>query len=121
MFVIRFYLLGGRGCRAESVRPIALVSVKRRGKGSRRRKAWLRKNHVRKLCKNVATCKRALTTVNHAGSKKTSCPQAMRNKCLLFGQPCLSHSFIQPKLIKTELVEEIIKIISMRGKRDGCP
>lgn len=121
MFVIRFYHLGGRGCRAESVRPTVLVSAKRRGKGRRRRKAWLRKNHVRKLCKKVATCKRALTTVNHAGSKKTSCPQAMRNKCLLFGQPCLSHSFIEPKLIKTELVEEIIKIISMRGKRDGCP
>lgn len=118
-----FLHLGGRGRRTESLRPtvVPLVSVKMQGKGRRgRRRRRLRKSHVRKLFKMVDTSKRTHTRINQAGCQETCCLQAMRNKCLLFEQLFPWCSVMDPKLIKTEPVEEIERVISMKGKKDGC-
>lgn len=112
--------LGGRVRKAESLRPTApLVLVKRWGKGRRgRRSARLRKSPVRKLCKTVeGPLVRGPTPES---TMLAASPQAMSNKCLLFEQPYLWCSVMEPTLIETELVvEEMVKVIRMRGKRDG--
>lgn len=91
-----------------------------KGKERRRRNAKLRKSCERKLCKMMATNKRAHDQSITLAAGGLPAPQAMRNKCVLSEPLYIRCSFIEPKLTKTELVEEIVKVISMRSRRDGC-